>query len=84
MFMVSSALRENYILRCLGEVSYPVFLLHEPLLGKWVSLLLSQVHVTIELAYVIFWVWLDLIASLVMVLVIQKARFHKVLWNFKW
>lgn len=83
MFMVSVVLQKCRMLYWLGVISYPVFLLHEPLLGKLCTLLLSRMNMHSESFYLLVWVLLDLAATVLVVYLVKIIQFDGILWNYK-
>ena len=82
MFALSVALQSSRILRWLGAVSYPVFLLHEPLIGRCVGALLSYSSLSNALIYMFLWVAITLAFTLLLIAVLHKIKCDSFVWNF--
>ena len=82
MFALSVALQSNRILRWLGAVSYPVFLLHEPLIGRCVGALLGYSSLSNALIYMFLWVAITLAFTLLLIAVLHKIKCDSFVCNF--
>lgn len=83
MFALSIAWKSSRILCWLGTVSYPVFLLHEPLIGRCMTVLLRQLNITYEVIWLFDWVVLALLVSVAVMQLLAKIRLDRILWKFK-
>ena len=82
MFALAVELKSSRILRWLGAISYPVFLLHEPLIGRCVTLLLNKLLIRSEVIWLIAWVVLVLFASVAIMQIFTIIHLDRVLWKF--
>ena len=83
MFALSVVMKDSCTLRWLGTVSYPVFLLHEPLIGRCIPLLLNRLSIQYELVWLFTWIALVLLVSAFVVQVFEKVHISRVLWKFR-
>ena len=83
MFAFSVSLRSCRILRWFGVVSYPIFLLHEPLIGRSTTAVLRFINGVPEIVHVVCWISIVLLVSVVLMKIIEKIHLDKLLWNFK-
>lgn len=80
-YAVSAALQGNRFLQWAGAVSYPVFLLHEPLIGRLVGKLLWHLPLG-EVSFALCWTVLVLAAAWLVMQLFRKLKIDQVLWNF--
>lgn len=83
MFALSAGLQSSRVLRWLGTVSYPVFLLHEPLIGRSIPLLLRNLNIRFEIVWFLAWMIIDLLVSVLLMHLLEKLRLDKILWKFR-
>lgn len=83
MFAVSTLWKNSRFLQWMGAVSYPVFLLHEPLIGRTIGALLKQVGFLTAVEHAGLWIVLDLLITVLIVKIIRQVRLDRILWNFK-
>lgn len=83
MFALSVSLKSCRVLQWLGIVSYPLFLLHEPLIGSGISLLLNCLSISYEFVWLLGWIILDLCITIVAMHLVAKVRLDRVLWKYK-
>lgn len=83
MFALSVVMKNSCTLRWLGTVSYPVFLLHEPLIGRCIPLLLNRLSIQYELVWLFTWIALVLLVSAFVVQVFEKLHISRALWKFR-
>jgi peptidoglycan/LPS O-acetylase OafA/YrhL len=83
MFTLSVALKSNRILRWLGAISYPIFLLHEPLIGGYMDLLLNRLNINHEVIWFFAWIVFVLLVSVILMQLLVKLRLDRLLWKFK-
>ena len=83
MFWVSCALKDSRTLQWMGKVSYPVFLLHEPLIGNLTGRWLSRLSDITEFGHAVFWVVLVLVFTALAAKLIRWLRFDRILWDFR-
>ena len=83
MYALSAAVESSRTLHWLGTVSYPVFLLHEPLIGRSMPLLLSKLNIRFEVVWLFAWVMLVLLVSVLIMQIFVKIRIDRVLWKFR-
>lgn len=82
-YLLSLEQKENKLLRYLGDASYPLFLLHEPIIGRLVGNKLVQLRVGSSLSYCIMWVVIVLTLTLIVVEILKRTRVHNLLWNYQ-
>ena len=84
MFFAFSVLQKNSrALQWMSMMSYPLFLLHEPLIGGYIGACLGRIEGITSGAYVAVWIGLDLLAAMLLILVIKSIRFDRILWEYK-
>jgi peptidoglycan/LPS O-acetylase OafA/YrhL len=83
MFALSIALRTSRALRWIGAVSYPVFLLHEPLIGRCTPLLLNWLKIRFGVIWFLVWMVLVFAASILAMRLCEKIHLDRFLWKFK-
>lgn len=83
MFAVSLSFKTSRVLQWLGAVSYPVFLLHEPLIGRCMTLILNKFGIQLEVLWLLFWVAIVLLVSVMVVRLLEKMQLDRILWKFK-
>ena len=83
MYALSVSMKSSRTLHWLGTVSYPVFLLHEPLIGRCMPLLLSKLNIQFEVVWLFAWVILVLLVSVLTMQIFVKIHIDRVLWKFR-
>lgn len=83
MYMLSVSLKNSSFLRWLGTVSYPVFLLHEPLIGQSISAVMSRWSIRFELSWALIWTTLVLLLAVSAMYFLEKIHLDKLLWRFR-
>ena len=82
-YHLSIVLAENKVLHWLGTVSYPVFLLHDPVIGQFVSAQFARLAVPAVWIYLPFWIFLVLISAVCLMKILEMLHMDRVLWNFR-
>ena len=83
VYTVCLGLRHNRVLHWLAGYSYPIFLLHEPLIGRCTGALLREAGVSNGLAYISLWFGVVLVGTLCVIWMLMKLGINKVLWEFR-
>lgn len=81
-FLLSVYLQKSSMLQWLGGISYPVFLLHEPLVGRLVSVFLLRCKMN-EVVFVLCWTTVVLAVSYILMQVVAYLKVDRILWNFQ-
>ena len=76
-------LKKSRCLQWMGTISYPLFLLHEPLIGRYISTCLGRIAGLPSVCYIAVWIGLDLFATILLIHVIRKVKLDRLLWNYK-
>lgn len=81
-FSLGIVLKNNRILQYLGKLSYPIFLLHEPVIGRFLGRKLTEFSIHSSTLYVILWLLGVLILTLVIIYIFQFFHMDRLLWRF--
>lgn len=81
-FLLSIAGKDNRFLQWTGAISYPLFLLHEPLIGKSISAVLSAFPFG-TLCFFLYWISFDFLISWMVMIILQKIKCDRILWNYR-
>lgn len=81
-YMLSIALMNSRLLCLLGKQSYPLFLLHEPLVGRCVSTMLGRIALPYPIMIAFIWVLLTLLITVLLIKILKKIKWNKILWGF--
>lgn len=82
-YRLSIVLANNKILYWLGTVSYPVFLLHDPVIGQFVSAQLAQFGGSAVWIYLPVWILIVLISTVCLMKILERLHMGRILWNFR-
>lgn len=82
-YICAIALKNSRCLQWLGMMSYPLFLLHEPLIGRCIGACLGRLRGLSPLCYTAAWIGLDLLATILLIRVIRKFKWDRLLWNYQ-
>lgn len=82
MFAVSLSFKSSRVLQWLGAVSYPVFLLREPLIGRYTGLQLSRIALHNSILHMLLWIAITFTFTLFLIKVLQKIKCDRFLWHF--
>lgn len=84
VFFVFSILRKNSrFLHWMGMMSYPLFLLHEPLIGRCIGVCLGRLEGLSSVVHAAAWIGLDLLVTTILILGFKKIRFDRILWEYR-
>lgn len=83
MFALSVVMKNSCTLRWLGTVSYPVFLLHEPLIGRSVEALLIGFFSMSDCVYTVCWIMFDCLLTVLCVRLVMVVHLDDILWKYK-
>lgn len=67
----------------MGKMSYPLFLFHEPLIGRYIGACLGNVDGLSSTCYVAVWIGLDLLATILLILIFRRIKLGRILWDYK-
>lgn len=81
-FALCIFLSSNRLFSWLGKYSYPLFLLHEPVIGRLVGALLQEIGITSSVVYVILWTICTLILSALIIQIFKAVKLDSILWKF--
>lgn len=81
-YIVCISLIKSKLLSWIETYSYPIFLLHEPVVGHLSGAILQSLNIQNSVAYVTFWVLLIFIATLILIFIIKSIHIDHWLWNF--
>lgn len=81
-FFFSQNIHNSKLLSYFGKKSYPIFLLHEPLIGRCVSKILLQLEIENPLLYILLWVIVVLSVTLILIRLLELIKIDKILWKF--
>ena len=82
-FSLSQILKNNNTFNRLGVLSYPLFLLHEPLIGRTVGKQIVRFGITTTLPYIVFWTCSVLFITICLINLFQLLRIDQMLWNYR-
>ncbi|MBQ8238019.1 MAG: acyltransferase [Oscillospiraceae bacterium] len=80
-FAVSIQWKANRFLQWMGAISYPLFLLHEPVIGKMAGKVLSHLPLG-EITFALCWLILDFVLTWLVIEIFKRLKLDKILWNF--
>lgn len=75
-------LNGNRVLSWLGTYSYPLFLLHEPIIGRLAGTLLKGIGITTPVIYVSAWTICTLILTVLLMKILSLIKLDSILWKF--
>ena len=81
-FAISVQWRNSRVLQWLGRISYPVFLLHEPLIGRCVGAILGELPLLHSMIFVLLWVFLNFVITLLLIKILKHIKINKILWEY--
>lgn len=81
-YNLAVVLRNSKIFYWLGDYSYPLFLLHEPVIGRLSSAILQKIGVNISAAYVALWGLFVLLMTILLIKIFELLKVDKILWKF--
>lgn len=81
-YLLSTALMENRILKWFGVISYPLFLLHEPVIGRWTGRILQRTGIASPLVYMAIWSGAVLLCTFALIRLLELCRLDRFLWNY--
>lgn len=81
-YSISLFLCGNKPLSWLGAYSYPIFLLHEPVIGRFISLLLKDFGMNTPVIFVALWITGVLILTVLLIKLFELIKADSVLWKY--
>lgn len=81
-YAIAIFLCESRLLSWLGRYSYPLFLFHEPVIGRLVGSILQGMSVSVSIGYVIPWAVCTLLLTILLVKAFELIQLDSVLWKF--
>ncbi|MEQ2444132.1 acyltransferase [Pseudoflavonifractor sp. CLA-AP-H29] len=81
-YIVALSLKKNKLLIFLGQNSYPLFLLHEPVIGRFCGKLLSKFGIAHSFVFVPLWFIGTLIFTLLLIKFFCHIKIDSLLWKF--
>lgn len=81
-YAIAIFLSESRLLSWLGRYSYPLFLFHEPVIGRLVGSILQGMGVSVSIGYVIPWAVCTLLLTILLVKAFELIKLDSVLWKF--
>lgn len=82
-YVLSIQLRNSKLLHKLAAYSYPIFLLHEPVIGRCTGAFLRSYADFLAGFYLLLWFVIVLLVTLAVIVVLKKVRLNRILWEFK-
>jgi peptidoglycan/LPS O-acetylase OafA/YrhL len=82
-YVVCLSVKKCRLLHRMAACSYPVFLLHEPLIGRCTGALLRKMGVSNGAIYILLWFAVVLTVTLTVIWILKKTGLNKVLWEFE-
>lgn len=82
-FALCIFLSSNRLLSWLGKYSYPLFLLHEPVIGRCTAFLLNKGGIALSPLFVVVWFLIVLFVTLGFVKLLELFRIDTVLWKYR-
>ena len=80
--ILALSLKKNKLLIFFGENSYPLFLLHEPVIGRFWGKLLSKFEITHSFIFVSLWFIGTLASTLLLIKIFRYIKIDSFLWKF--
>lgn len=81
-YNLAIVLRNSKILSWLGGYSYPLFLLHEPVIGRLSGAILQKIGVNISAVYVVLWGLCVFLMTILLIKIFELLKIDKILWKF--
>ena len=82
MYSLSIAFINSRWLHWMGKLSYPLFLLHEPLIGRCVDVILARLPLFPPIMTAFLWVILTFAVTLFLIKILRKIKWNTILWEF--
>ena len=76
-------LKTNRLLTWLGGRSYPIFLLHEPVIGRAIKNMLQEIGIEGSLLFTVLWIIGVLLLTLVLIKLLEGLKVDRILWEFR-
>lgn len=80
---LSFGLQHAQFLIWVGNISYPIFLLHEPIIGRSTGALLRYMRIGDSLAYVVLWSIIVFMFTVLLIQMLRKINVDRILWEFR-
>lgn len=81
-YNLAIVLRKSKTLAWLGNYSYPLFLLHEPVIGRLTGTILQKIGVNFSFAYAVLWVLCVFLVTILLIKIFKMLKIDRVLWEF--
>lgn len=82
-FALCIFLSSNRLFSWLGKYSYPLFLFHEPAIGRCTAFLLNKGGIALSPLFVVVWLLIVLFVTLGFVKLLELFRIDTVLWKYR-
>lgn len=82
-YVISISLRNSKPLHKIAAYAYPIFLLHEPVVGRCTGAFLRSYSDALRALYLPLWFAIVLLVTLAVVFVLKKVKLNRILWEFK-
>lgn len=82
-YVLSLSMKHSRVLAWLAAYSYPIFLLHEPIIGRCTGALLREIGVSFAPGYIVLWFVIVFVVTMCVIFLLKKMGFNKALWEFK-
>ena len=82
-YSLSIMISQSKALYYLGKQSYPLFLLHEPVIGRFIGNRIINLGINSSSVYVLIWFVGVLIITLFFISLLQKIKVDRVLWKYE-
>lgn len=82
-YLLSISLKESKILKWFGMYSYPLFLLHEPVIGRWTGKILQRMEIISPTVYMMLWFTAVLAVTYFVIKLVKIVRLDQFLWNYR-
>ena len=81
-YNLSISIGKSKVLSWIGSYSYPLFLLHEPVIGQLSGTVLNKIGVSMSAPYVVLWVLCVFLITSLLIKILELLKFDKFLWKF--
>ena len=81
-YSVCIYLSENKLLMRVGLYSYPLFLFHEPVIGRLIGSILKEIGISVSGVYVTLWTICTFLLTILLAKAFEFIKMDSVLWKF--